>query len=202
LSEFNAAPLGRISGCVTQIIGRMNQIDEGDPLQSYRSSSYGFPEHQTGLSRGVNPRVPAYLVARDVNRTRIPIIAIEVACIESWSTIMRSVKASFTLGVLQVIYFKLYKTTDLQLPSHVRVTQLYMMDFRRPDKYVPDMTIQAAKVVCYGHQLPLSATERAILTHTRVHSANFVGYGRHKNNQRCDAAGSEMYQLVFPAEII
>jgi hypothetical protein len=122
--------------------------------------------------------------------------------IVDWGTIMRSVRTYFNLGLVQVVYFKLFKTDDIR---RIRLTQMFMLDFRRPNNDVAGMAIQASHVISFGHQLPHFATQQAIFDHTGVNPANFVGYGRHnvnQPNQRCQNAGNQLYQLRFPAHVI
>lgn len=99
----------------------------------------------------IKPTVPFDLAIRDANRTLVPIIVIETALSEDWATMMRSVRTYFDLGVLQVVSFKLSITDDI---SCIRITQMFRMDFRRPNDYVDGMPIQASHVISFGHELP------------------------------------------------
>lgn len=205
VTEFPLVPHEIVTRRIDQITGRINQFDAGDPLLSCGSLRLRTMDNQSGIEPDtsyINPRVPIDLTIRDANRSVVPIIVIETAISEDWTTIMRSVREYFTLGVLQVVYFKLFKIEDMQSPTGIRLTQMYMIDFRRPSDYVSGMVIQASQVISFGYQLPNFATVQTILYHTRIDPAKFVGYGRHSVNQRCKNAGNPLYRLTFPAEVI
>jgi Uma2 family endonuclease len=207
ITEFPLIPHEIVTRSICASIARLNTL-RADPLMDTGSTTYRTVGHQHGIAPDagfINRRLPTNLVVEDANHNQVPIIVIETALSEDWETIMKSVRTYFDLGVIQVVYFKLFKTVDMQRPSRIRLTQMYMMDFRRPNNYVAGMAIRASHVISFGHQLPHRATEQAILHRTGVIPADFVGYGRHnvnQPNQLCQNAGNQMYRLTFPAQVI
>jgi Uma2 family endonuclease len=208
LTEYPSDLHETVTQTVTMTIGSQNHIPPVDPLKGSGSVRLRIAGQQTGIEPDAsfsNVRLPANLVTRDANNTRVPVIVIETAVTEDWPTIMNSVRAYFTLGVQQVVYFKIYRHQDFTRPSTFLVTQMFMMNFRKPANFGPGTVIQADRVVSFGYQTPHYATVQAIFAHTQVLQANFVGYGRHGNIQphhRCQAAGMAVYRLTFPAHII
>jgi Uma2 family endonuclease len=197
-----------VTRSVDMVIGRRNHFKAMDPLKGSGSVRLRVAGQQTGIEPDAsfsNVRLPVDLATWDANNTRVPVIVIETAVAEDWPTIMSSVRAYFTLGVQQVVYFKIFRSAVAHRPSRFCVTQMYMIDFRRPVNFRAGTVIRADRVVSFGYQTPHYATVQAIFSHTQVLPANFVGYGRHGNIQphhRCQVAGMPVYRLTFPATII
>jgi hypothetical protein len=111
VTEFPLVPHEIVIRRIDQITGRINQFDAGDPLLSCGSIRLRAMNNQSSIEPDtsyINPRVPIDLAIRDANRSVVPIIIIETAISEDWTTIMRSVREYFNLGVLQVVYFKFF----------------------------------------------------------------------------------------------
>jgi Uma2 family endonuclease len=179
ITDFPSGPHGYLRGIIDAVVARANQFGEADPLGgsgSLRLQGAG----QNGIepdSSFFNRRQAADFIVRCPNHCRVAVIVVEIATVESWSTTIRTAEKYFGMGVLQVIYVKLYKTEDPLFPAKCCLTQMYTMDFRRPSNYVPGSPVFANQVISFGHRKAHNATVQAIRDRTGVDEASFVGYG-------------------------